>query len=311
MTPKLSLCIPVKNEQEYVLELIKSFDSLFSDSRFQFIFSDNCSTDSTKEIIRNQIKGHKNAKLLEASSPITPFENHLKSFHASEGQYVFFCGGDDLINSSKLKEIVNLLNNKEIYFFPFDCFDDATGSTFLQTCIESDINFLVDKGKLSLKKYINNINYDQMIFNISKRELLLGLTKICPNSIETFAVWSVIFQYYYSQKIVTSSYINSSFFKKRYNKIKISGNFALEQGYSNDLMSLKAICTIKNSFILFKSGQLKFSDLFLLIFSKRKKIELSKNGLLFSPKRRHSFSPIFYLFLSPLYFFKWVTRSRK
>lgn len=80
-------------------------------SNFEFLISDDCSTDNTWAIIKEykdpRIKAERN------ENNIGEYPNRNKVLHAASGEYIFFIDGDDILFHDSLQRI-----SKYISFFP-------------------------------------------------------------------------------------------------------------------------------------------------------------------------------------------------
>lgn len=121
MKKKVSICIPIYNQINFVKELVDSI-KLKINKNVDFIFCDNCSTDGTFEFL---LKNKSYFRLYRNTKNTGFINNFVKTITKSKSDYITFMGGDDIIFSTK-----NLLyvcdqmkkNNISICFTPIYLF---------------------------------------------------------------------------------------------------------------------------------------------------------------------------------------------
>jgi glycosyltransferase involved in cell wall biosynthesis len=301
----LSIVAPIRNEKEYILELINSFSKV-DDDRLELLISNNHSDDGSDELLKN-IK-YKNIKIIKPEIKLSPFDNHIFAINHSKGQFIFPIGGDDYISPETLKNVLDILEPGVIIVPRLRSFDDSSRETIETTNLKKDLTRFFTNNKFSILKYLKFINYDQLIFIICERKNLKHLNFIRPNTIESFAVWSNIFVFsnLLFKDIV---FLDSILMHKRYNKSYISAGFANDQ-YAETSMLERSINSITNTLIYFKKTR-NFLETFYLLFLNRyavgfyrKKIPTQKVTKLLT------FAPIFMIFLSPILIIKNLVKSK-
>ena len=94
--PKISIIIPVYNNQNYILNLHKSIqDQSLED--IEIIYVDDCSTDNSIRIIENLQKKDQRIVLLKNKENKGPFYSRNKGAIFANGEYIQFIDSDDLI----------------------------------------------------------------------------------------------------------------------------------------------------------------------------------------------------------------------
>lgn len=98
--PKISVIVTSFNIEKYIAQCLESLKGQsFSD--FECIVVDDGSTDTTKKIIRNVIKGDKRFKtLFKENGGVSTARN--AGFAIAKGEYVLFLDGDDFFSSNML-----------------------------------------------------------------------------------------------------------------------------------------------------------------------------------------------------------------
>ena len=110
-TPFVSICIPVFNGENYLLESIKSV--LEQDySNFELLVLDNCSTDSTSCIV-SSIKDYR-VRYIKNKENIGALNNFSKCINEAYGVYFVLLPHDDLLLPGFLSNYVSKLEDKSI-----------------------------------------------------------------------------------------------------------------------------------------------------------------------------------------------------
>ena len=102
--PKLSICIPTYNRENYLSQLLESIViQAPNDGSIEICVSDNASTDNTEAMIRhyrnqfNYIVYHCNDTNLGAD------KNYLKCVALASGEYCWLMGSDDQLITGAIK----------------------------------------------------------------------------------------------------------------------------------------------------------------------------------------------------------------
>ncbi len=148
--PLLSVCIPTYNGARYVAETISSvLDQSFAD--FELILVDDCSSDSTKEILKSF--DDERIKYFENHERLGLVENWNRCIELASGEYICIFHHDDLMLQQNLEQKMGILSNNpkvgfvysdvmiidgrgnilyENWYFKTDCAED---------CIVSGLDF--------------------------------------------------------------------------------------------------------------------------------------------------------------------------
>jgi glycosyltransferase involved in cell wall biosynthesis len=108
--PLVSICIPIYNDEEFVREAL---DSLVNQTykNLEIIFSDNCSTDRSVEIIKSykdpRIKLYSNEKNMGGKYN---FEN---VFNYATGKYMTYIGADDALALDAFERAVTIMEDSK------------------------------------------------------------------------------------------------------------------------------------------------------------------------------------------------------
>ncbi len=104
--PRISVILPVYNCQEYIFEAVKSIlNQTFSD--FEFIIIDDCSTDTTLQVIKN----FNDARIIIIEKPVnTGYTDSLNyAISIAKGQYIARMDGDDISFPTRFEKQVAFL----------------------------------------------------------------------------------------------------------------------------------------------------------------------------------------------------------
>lgn len=103
--PKLTICIPVYNGQDTIVRAVKSAVEQSYDN-YDVVISNNCSTDKTLELIKNnfsdEIGSHK-IQLHNRDENYGVLNNFRYVVNESDGEYVLILGADDYISNTCLE----------------------------------------------------------------------------------------------------------------------------------------------------------------------------------------------------------------
>lgn len=109
--PLLSICIPTYNRAQCIseqLERLSALDSFVFD-QIEIIISDNCSLDSTQQIVESYVDKFSFVYLRNVEN-IGPDANFLQCMEYASGNYIWLLGDDDYI---LIEHLPNLLNELE------------------------------------------------------------------------------------------------------------------------------------------------------------------------------------------------------
>jgi len=132
--PVVSICCTTYNHEKYISKAIESFLMQMTDFPFEIIIRDDCSTDSTADIIKRYVEKYPNIV-----KPIFETENTYSQgirpmpvvFAKATGKYLALCEGDDYwTDPNKLQKQIAFLENNPDYVITYtDCeFFDRSGS---------------------------------------------------------------------------------------------------------------------------------------------------------------------------------------
>lgn len=112
MKPYVSIIIPVYNLEAYIQRCIESvFKQSFTN--YEIICVDDCSTDSSVQIIESIRQCNKNIELICNEVNQGPGISRYKGIKAAKGEYILFLDGDDTLSNHALEVLTSYsLQNK-------------------------------------------------------------------------------------------------------------------------------------------------------------------------------------------------------
>jgi glycosyltransferase involved in cell wall biosynthesis len=120
--PLVTICTLTYNQESFIKQTVESLLMQETDFEFEVIISDDGSTDSTVEIIKDLITSHEKGyriKLL-AHENMGVLPNYIYTFKQCRGKYVAFCEGDDYwTDPKKLSIQVEFLEKNPDYSICF------------------------------------------------------------------------------------------------------------------------------------------------------------------------------------------------
>lgn len=180
--PLVSVCCTAYNHEKYIAQAIDGFIMQETNFPFEIIINDDCSLDSTKNIIVEYLE--KYPKLIRLISndcnqySVYSHQPMLNTFNAANGKYIALCEGDDYWTSSdKLQRQIDYLeSNPECSMsthgveFLFDQVDEKRRGYVLPEVMSGDLEDVI--------KYGVFIAYNSIVFRKSLFEFPLWMNKI-------------------------------------------------------------------------------------------------------------------------------------
>jgi glycosyltransferase involved in cell wall biosynthesis len=106
--PKVSICIPIYNDEYYVGEALESLIHQ-TYTNIEIIFSNNCSTDRSVDIIKSY--NDPRVKIFNNDKNIGGAKNFEKVFTYATGKYMSYLSSDDKVEKTAIEKAVNILEN--------------------------------------------------------------------------------------------------------------------------------------------------------------------------------------------------------
>lgn len=107
--PLVSVCMPIYNEERFIAETLESV--LSQDySNIEVVISENCSTDSTPEILACFAARDSRIRIIRTNMTILAGANGLQAFYNSNGQYYLLVAGHDRLEPGYIRKCFKLLH---------------------------------------------------------------------------------------------------------------------------------------------------------------------------------------------------------
>lgn len=112
---KVSIITPSYNSEKFVLDTIKSI-LLQTYKDWELLIIDDCSKDSTIQVVEAFIKCYKNIRLIKLEKNSGPAIARNTGIKAAKGKYIAFLDSDDLWLPDKLENQVDFMEENNIDF---------------------------------------------------------------------------------------------------------------------------------------------------------------------------------------------------
>lgn len=112
----LSICIPTWNRAQFLklsLDSIKEQLKDIDDNKLEILVSDNCSTDSTSELIKSYINDGMSIRYNCNKENIGYDGNFLKCIQLATGKYILLLGDDDILLLGTIKYLISILEKDD------------------------------------------------------------------------------------------------------------------------------------------------------------------------------------------------------
>ncbi|EKQ56940.1 MULTISPECIES: glycosyltransferase family 2 protein [unclassified Clostridium] len=99
------------NHEKYIGDALEGFLNQKTDFEYEIIIGEDCSTDNTREIIRDYMKKHpEKIRLITSEKNVGMANNEKRVYEASRGKYIAECEGDDFwIDPYKLQKQIDYM----------------------------------------------------------------------------------------------------------------------------------------------------------------------------------------------------------
>ncbi len=135
--PTLSVCLITFNQVDYIRQTIESIIGQRITYTWNLIIADDCSSDGTKEILR-EFKSHNPdlIKLILQEKNVGPAKNWRDLLNSASGKYIAYCEGDDYwIDTNKIQTQIKFLEEHKEFVGCFhnseERYEDENKSSFL------------------------------------------------------------------------------------------------------------------------------------------------------------------------------------
>lgn len=181
----VSIVVPVFNSEKFIKETIKTVESQ-TYHNWELILVNDCSTDSSEQIIREYEEDDKRIKLinLETNSGAAIARN--TGMKNAKGKYIAFLDADDLWKKEKLEKQIKFMqeNNYDFTFTGYEFADENGNNLGKIVNIPKKINY-----KQALKN--TTIFTSTVIFNVNNLGKELISMPVIPSE-DTATWWKVL-----------------------------------------------------------------------------------------------------------------------
>jgi teichuronic acid biosynthesis glycosyltransferase TuaG len=140
--PLVSIITPMFNAEQFITLTIQSVQKQTL-SNWEMLIIDDCSTDQSREIVREICKNDSRVNLIErtnnAGGPATPRNDAMRQ---AKGKYLAFLDADDLWLPEKLEKQTNFMEQDSQVFLSYTMF--TTTEQHGNYCIPSDNYYLLE-----------------------------------------------------------------------------------------------------------------------------------------------------------------------
>lgn len=171
--PLVSICCTTYNHEKFIAQAIEGFLLQQTDFEFEIVIGEDCSTDSTAQIIKEYELKYPNKFRVYYNSPnigVTP--NWKQTLNACKGEFIAICEGDDYwTNPHKLSKQVSFLQNNPDFTVCFHCpiiYDELTNQ-FTEDSRVKELPDITTIDDLALANYIHS---NTVVYRNNKEVLL-------------------------------------------------------------------------------------------------------------------------------------------
>lgn len=162
----VSILIPTYNREKYLPQCIDSIVTQywFNDLDIEIIISDNASTDSTQNIVKEYQKKYSNIRYFRNEENLGMVKNVTKIVEYATWKYSWIISDDDCLIENSLEKALKLISNDSIniYVLNYSNYNNKLNNIILENVmqINSDISLL------DSNKFVNYIilNWDKIIW---------------------------------------------------------------------------------------------------------------------------------------------------
>lgn len=145
--PLVSIVIPVYNREQYIGAAIESAVNQ-TYRNIEIIIVDNCSTDSTWDILNKWVNKDQRIRIFQNKTNIGPVLNWNECFKNAVGEYIKILWSDDWISIDFVEKAMCVFDDSTA--FVLSGYQITTGSKVISETIYR-------KNKYSISEYLNNI----------------------------------------------------------------------------------------------------------------------------------------------------------
>jgi glycosyltransferase involved in cell wall biosynthesis len=132
----------------------------------EFIVSDNCSQDTTNDVVRRYIEAGMLLRYIRNDTNIGAVLNIIQCWKAAKGKYVWVVGDDDYLTENALRFILDILHGNKDYGLLFQPMHPRKDSGYIVCNTKESVFSNIDpfigwiSGNIIQKKYIDAFDYE-------------------------------------------------------------------------------------------------------------------------------------------------------
>ena len=122
MAIAISYILTVYNKENYLKNTLASLRSQSGNFEKEFIFVDDCSTDNSVELIKQETKGWNNVKIIRNGENKGPSIRLNQGVQYATGKYLYLLDSDDIIptnSAARISQLTVLFSLSGFLFTPF------------------------------------------------------------------------------------------------------------------------------------------------------------------------------------------------
>lgn len=128
--PKVSVCVVTYNHEKYIRECLESIVTQKSDFDFEVIVGEDCSTDDTRNIVKEYADKYPNiVKPIFYNKNVGPMNNFLEVHKKARGELIASMDGDDFWYQGKLDYQVKIFEKNPDIVQVWHCADVVDASS--------------------------------------------------------------------------------------------------------------------------------------------------------------------------------------
>ncbi len=110
LAPKVTVCVVTYNQEQYITSCLQSIVEQKTDFDFEVIVSDDCSTDRTREFLKEFSNKYPFIQLILRDKNIGALANFVDTHQRARGRYISHIDGDDIMYQRKLQKQSDILD---------------------------------------------------------------------------------------------------------------------------------------------------------------------------------------------------------
>ena len=118
---RITFVLPFYNVEQYIVECLDSiYASPLSEDEYEVICVDDCSPDSSYELVKEYSNCHKNLRIVKHDHNKRLGGGRNTGLSNARGRYVWFIDTDDQVVPEKVQEVLNVAENNDLDVLSFN-----------------------------------------------------------------------------------------------------------------------------------------------------------------------------------------------